>query len=285
MLPLETRIGMIYQVRMACKLENRQIYSARVRPVAVWAPIDFGQARLAAMGWLVSLADKTSAAQSEAVAARFRTASEKTPADVRALWDWFYLALLRYDNAAAFTAGRSLSRAVAADPLALWAYLYSLGGRHQSGQASRYVARQSIEAKDSTPPLERAELDHVLRCFTTLRARRPELAEGMILQNVAQELKRSKRVDEEERFYRDSIAGATQLAQIAGSIGLAAERGDADSLIQLADRLERLQSGRASQYYSTGTFYFSGTATSFSQAMGVCAAAQSVYRRSAASRP
>ena len=271
LLPLETRIGAILQIRMACKLENREVYSARMGPVAVWAPTDFGQARMAAMGWLVSLAEKTDAAKTEEVMARFRTASEKTPADVRALWDWFYLCLLRYDNAAAFNACKTLSRAAAADPLALWAYLYSLGSRQQSGQASRYVVSRNTDAKDTTPPLEKGELDHVLSCFASLRARRPELAQALIVQHVAQELKRAKRVDEAERFYRDTIAGATQLAQIAGSFGLAAERGDADALMQLADRLERLQSGRTAQYYNTGTFYFSGTGASFSQGMNLCA--------------
>jgi lipopolysaccharide biosynthesis regulator YciM len=270
MLPLETRMGAISQIRMACKLDNREMYSSRLGPQAVWSPTDFGQARMAALGWLVSLADKSGKEKGQEAVARIRKASEKTPANIRALWDWFYLCLLRYDNAAAFRAGQTLSRAAAADPLAAWAYLYAMGGRQQSGQAARVYVGRGVEAKDSTPPLEKAELDHALSCYASLRSRRPELAQALILRNVDLELKRAKRVEDEERFYRDSIAGATQLAQIAGSFGLAAERGDADALIQLADRLERLQSGRA-QYYSTGTFYFAGTALSFSQGMSVCA--------------
>ncbi len=111
----------------------------------------------------------------------------------------------------------------------------------------------------------------MLACFASLRARRPELAQAQILQNVSQELKRAKRADEEERFYRDTIAGATQLAQIAGAFGLAAERGDVDGLITLADRFDRLQSGPRSSITTTGTFYFAGPTPLLSQGMSVCA--------------
>ena len=269
MLPLEQRIGMSYQIRMACKLESREVYS-RSGPAAVWSPSDFGQARMAAMGWLVSLAQKISPAKGEEVVARFRKAGATTPANPRALWDWFYLCEVRFDYAAAFDAGKLLSRTAATDPLALWAYLYAVGGRG-AAQGQRVYVRQGMERKNNTPPLDKAELDHVLASFASLRARRPELAQAQILQHISRELKRAKRLDEEERFYRETLAAATQLAQIAGSFGLAAERGDTDGLIQLADRLERLQSGRASQYYSTGTFYFAGPGPSASQCMSVCA--------------
>ena len=45
--------------------------------------------------------------------------------------------------------------------------------------------------------------------------RRPELAQSDIIQNVSKELIRAKRLDEEERFYRESVAGATQVGQIS----------------------------------------------------------------------
>ena len=89
-----------------------------------------------------------------------------------------------------------------------------------------------------------------MECYRGLRARRPELAQAQILQYVDDELKRAKRVDDEEKFYRDAIAGATQLGQIAGAFNLAAARGDADALILLADRLDRLQTGRSTATFS-----------------------------------
>ena len=93
---------------------------------------DFGQARMASLAWLVALAEKKGKAQGEEVIARFRKAGEKTPAEPRAMWDWFYLSLLRYDNAGIVAAGKLLSQGAPNDPLALWAYLYSLGGRERT---------------------------------------------------------------------------------------------------------------------------------------------------------
>ncbi len=86
-----------------------------------------------------------------------------------------------------------------------------------------------MDQKDDTPPLDKNELDHVLQCYRSLQARRPDLAAGFLL-SIAEELKRAKSVDEAERFYREAIAGATQLAQIDGAFILAASRGDTECL-------------------------------------------------------
>ena len=62
--------------------------------------------------------------------------------------------------------------------------------------------------------------------------------------------------------------------QIAGVIGIAGEGGDVDSLITPADRLERLNTGRGQQYYSTGTFYFNGPWNAIEQGMAILAEAK-----------
>ena len=224
------------------------------------------------MGWLVSQALRESPSKGDEVIARFKKSAEKTPVVERAQWDWFYLCVLRLDNAGTFAAGRTLSRAASTNPLALWAYLQSLGGRQNPlGQRAYVTVSSGAQQKDNTPPLDKNELDHVLECYRGLKARRPDLAQGQIFQYVDDELKRAKRVDEEEKFYRDSVAGATQLGQIAGAFNLAAVRGDTDALILLADRADRLQSGRTSQTFSSGTFYFYGSARSIGQGMSVIA--------------
>ena len=265
--PVELRLAQVLQIRRATSLDSRQVISTRLMPM-VWAPTDFGQARMASLAWLVALADKKSKARGEEVIARFRKASEKSPADPRALWDWFYLSLLRDDNAAIVAAGKRLSQGAANDPLALWAYLYSLGGRERpAGQRIVAGLSSGSQAKDTTPPLPAAELDHALVCYRALRARRPELAQTQILQIVFTELRRAKRTDEEEKLYRESIAGATQIGQLAGVFGLAAEKGDVESLLLLCDRFERLQSARGQQYFYTGSFYFAGPAAALIQCM------------------
>ncbi|MGP0063330.1 MAG: DUF1583 domain-containing protein [Isosphaeraceae bacterium] len=268
--PLEDRIGQVYEMRMACQLESRSYY-LYTGQVSAWAPEDFGQARMAALGWIVSLAERNASAKGEEIVAAFRKAAEKTPADIHAIWDWFYLCEMRYDNAAAFAAARMLSRATPNDPLALWAYLYAVGGRQLGLGVRNYTyAGRDTGQKDNTPPLDKDELEHVLACYRGLRTRRPELAQAQILQNVADELRRAKRPDEEERFYRDAIAGSAQLAQIMGAFTLAARRGDVEGLTQLLDRYERLQAGRTMPYYYTGSYYFAGPGASLSQGMSVC---------------
>ena len=230
-------------IRMACNLESRMYYSLSMQNT-VLAPPDFGQARMATLGWLFSQAQKKGPAEGDGFVSKIKKAGQKTPPDVRALWDSFYLGLIRYDNATVYEAGKGLSEAAPNDPLALWAYLYSIGGR-QTGLGQQYYVNQGEEQKDTTPPLERDELEHVLASYHSLKVRRPELVQAQILQHVFKELKRAKRVEEEERLYRDAITSATQLAQIAGVFGLAAERGDVDGLVQLFDRFERLQTGRS----------------------------------------
>ena len=204
--------------------------------------------------------------------------------DVRALWDWYYLSLIRYDNTAVYEAGKGLAKVAPADPLALWAYLYAIGGR-QTGLGQQYYVYQGQDQRDTTPPLETDELENVLACYRSLKTRRPELVQAQILQHVFKELKRAKRVEQEEKLYREAIAGATQLAQIAGVFSLAAERGDVEGLLQLFDRFERLQTGRGTQYYNTGTFYFNGPGTALGTRHERSRRAKGIWRRPPDARP
>ena len=109
-IPLQDRISQILQIRIACKIENRVSIASRGL-ATIWAPQDFGQARMAALGWLLNQALKEGPAKSDELIARIRKASEKTPADARALWDWFYLCMMRNDNPGVYSAGKMLSSA------------------------------------------------------------------------------------------------------------------------------------------------------------------------------
>src|SRR5262249_37142727 len=93
--------------------------------------------------------------------------------------------------------------------------------------------------------------------YRELFARRPELAQGEIILNVSNELRLAKRVEDEERFYRETVKSASQLGQIAGAMDLAAGRGDVTSLIPLWERFDRLQTGRANAAYATVSYIFS----------------------------
>lgn len=269
-MPLEDRLGAALEIRSASGLTIGYYATWNNPGAGAWAPQDFGQARMAALGWLVSLAEKKGPSGSKDVIAAFRKTATRTPADAHALWDWFYLCEMRFDNAGAFAAARELVRAAPTDPLAHWAYLYTLGSR-QLGLGMRYYNYSGRNEVAHAPPLDSEELDRVLASYHALRTRRPELAQAQILQNVSDELKRAKRTADEEAFYRDALAGSQQFAQVAGAFTLAARRGDADGLCQLVDRYERLQSGRKTSYYYTGSYYFAGPGPSLSQGMGICA--------------
>jgi tetratricopeptide (TPR) repeat protein len=271
--PLEQRIGITFLIRRACNTVGT------TRTIA-WSPDDYGQARMAALGWLIGFEQKHNATAASAIAA-IESAAAKTPADVHALWDWFYLCQMRYDNAGLFAVARKLSRAAKTDPIALWAYLHVMGGRDvplgtefvfsQIPSLLRQLTNPTSE--DGARPLDKAELDHVMACYHSLRARRPDLAEALVLVNVSDELKGAKRLAEEERFFRDAIAGATRIGQVAGAFVLAARRGDAEGLIQLFERYDRVQTGRSQSRlaYSTQTFSFVGPGLAMSQGMSVLA--------------
>ncbi len=218
--PLEHRIATTYLVRYLTGLDPR---ASSYR----WSPEDFGHARMVALAALVSPSPTKASAAVADPAAEFERAAQKTPPDVQALWNWFYLNQVRLDNAGVFEAARKLSHAAPTDPSALWAYLYALGGRHVPiGREFRFThLTASLQQEEGVPALEKDELDHVLACYRAMRARRPELAEGLVLLNLSDELKRAQRLDEEARFYREAVAGSTTLGQIAGALLLAARPG------------------------------------------------------------
>jgi tetratricopeptide (TPR) repeat protein len=269
-LPLEDRLSNTYFIRVASRLELPDVPRS-------WSPDDFGQARMVALGWLVGRAQKESQTKADELEASLRTRAQKAGADLRALWDWFYVCQVKYDNAGVYTAAKALVRAAPADPVAQWAYLYSLGARHLL-PGREYAFRQlnpnigqNIGQEGSIPALDKAELDEMLACYQSMRARRPELAQSLVMMHVADELRRAGRVDDEQRFYREAIDGSTQIGQVAGAIVLATRRGDADALILLADRYERLQTGRTATVYNTGLFTFASPAGAISQGMSICA--------------
>ena len=123
----------------------------------------------------------------------------------------------------------------------------------------------------------------MLGCYRELRGRRPELAQGEIIVNVAKELRSAKRVADEERFYREILGDARLIGQIAGAMDVAAERGDVEALIELSARYDRLQTGRSTTAYMTGSYGFSPS-RAMGQGMNVCATRKDYARGSEARR-
>ena len=110
----------------------------------------------------------------------------------------------------------------------------------------------------------------MIASYRELRARRPELAQGEVILNVAEELRLAKRTDDLEKFYRETIESATQVGQIAGALDLAGTRGDVSALIQLSERYDRLQTGRSTPAYTTLSYTFN-PGLALCQGLNVCA--------------
>ncbi len=264
---MEERLGLASMVRMFSRLDG---LNSTISTRYTWAPADFGQARMAALAWLYKLAGQQGTSQAEQVVSFYRERAGKKPLDVQALRDWIYFCAVRLDYAGNLAASRDLARAEPTDPIALWTFLHALAGRH-TATGQRVLVTQGRSAEENVPPLDRADLDHVLSCYRGLVARRPELAQAEILQNIDDELRRAGRHEEEARFYRDAVAGATQIGRVAAVLNMAARRGDVDTLIELGERYERLQAGRSQPNFTTGSFTFIGPGLAMCQGMSYCA--------------
>ena len=273
--PLEDRVNAVQTIRMAAGLESRAMGQGRT--VSSWAPPDFGQARMAALGWLISLSQKESKAAGDKVVASLRPArpagkdAGKGAVDPRPYWDWYYVCAMRNENREAYDAARDLSRAAPGDPTAAWVFLTAMGGR-QFGSGPRYVTVPGRNGADATPPLPAEELDDALASYRNLRQRRPDLVQAQVIGNVAAELKRAKRDKDDDALYRESVDAAeqaSQVNQVASVLSLAGQRGDVDGLIRLFDKYERLQQGQTSGAFAANGFYFSGAAGAVGQAMAV----------------
>ena len=163
-----SRSAMVYQIRMACKLENRVICRrATGRPRSGRRPTS------ARRGWrpwagCVSLAQKQGPAQGDEVIAQLpqgrarRRRPTSAPSGTGSIC------------ACCATTTPARSTPASAEPRRRRPIRWPSGPISIRSAAARagwasgtYVGRGS-EQKDNTPPLEKDELDHVLACFASL---------------------------------------------------------------------------------------------------------------------
>ncbi len=246
---LQTRVQTIWNIRQATGLENRQIYNGMPQQSRVWTPTDFGQARIAALGWLIQFAQKNG--KLDTVVKEFAEATEKAPHDTRKLWDWYYLSLLRQENRDTYEAALALSRQAPNDPGALWVFLSSLPARAlKPGEYQQQASDEEDAAVvDKTPPLPAAELDHVRSSYQTLKARRPDWDSLQIVNAVSTELMRGQRKDQAERLYKETIAAQDNLDTLRNGIAMAASHNDVETTLSLLDRYVQRE---GNQVTSTG---------------------------------
>ena len=261
--PLQDRLSKVYNIRGACGIDGRYTTGS------AWSPDDLGQARMAAVGWLYSLATK--AGTQDALLAELRQGAEKATTDPRPHWNLYYLQLLRLEFADLFEAAKGLAKAAPTDPSAQFAFLNALPIRAHTAMSP--VLNSSTGATDTTPPLPDADLDRVMLAYRNLRGQKPDWVHAAILSSVAEELKRAKRTEQLDQFYRSAQEALVDADSAASVLRLAAERGDVENVIKLFDRYERLvnnkQNANPNIYVYYGGYYAlsSTPADSFGRAM------------------
>ncbi|HTU93977.1 MAG TPA: tetratricopeptide repeat protein, partial [Gemmataceae bacterium] len=260
--PLAVRTDNVWQVRAYTGLDPRyNLYvSMQLQQQRIWMPRDYGQARMAALAWLLGFAQKQERGGEAFLKAhrpqsRDRQGAESKPlpdgrgsAGSRVAWDWYYLQHLRMDWREVYKTARELVRS--SDPAASFAYLHALGAR--TTNAGYYFRPNRTNATDTTPALPKEEIDLVLASFQRLRKEKPQWLTSEVLTNVLTELKRGRRAKDEEQVYRDAAAsalGSGQLFLVQNVLTIAAERGDQETVLKCFERVERLQGGaRRTQY-------------------------------------
>ena len=122
--PLARRYGRVQAVRVASGINPRNYYYG-VGTLPLHAPADFGETRMAAIGWLFQNA--RSRGEADAFVKTMRESAARAGSDARPVWDLYYLQMLRDENKSLLTT--SLALAKGQDLAGLLAPLTVLGTR------------------------------------------------------------------------------------------------------------------------------------------------------------
>jgi tetratricopeptide (TPR) repeat protein len=233
--PILRRTGNLQRIRSAVGLDNRDYYYGGGQQ-AFYVPADYGEARMASLGFLLDQA--RSKGNSDAFAKQLRDAKDKAGADPRPLWDWFYLQTLRGEKKDLLQTAFTLSKGT--DPAGLLAYLTTVRSRTEQPNVRR--RRGMDNAKDTTPPLPADQLAHVIACFQKLKQTKPTWINGNVTDIILTELKRAKKADEELGVYTDLVKDANTVEKVEAAMNIAAGRNDLTVTLLLFNKLEKLQS-------------------------------------------
>ena len=136
--------------------------------------------------------------------------------------------------------------------------------RANSGQSVVISSNTTAVAARPRPPLPDPDLDLVLKSYQTLKALKPDWAHAAILTAVADELKRAKRTEALDQFYKAAVDSSNDADSAASILRVAAERGDVDTMISLLDRYDRLvgtKPGASSNIYVYYGGYYTYSST------------------------
>ncbi|HUR55406.1 MAG TPA: tetratricopeptide repeat protein, partial [Gemmataceae bacterium] len=232
--PLQRRTQNSHRIRYAVGMESRDYYGGQQQPA--YAPSDFGEARMACLGFLYEQA--RAKGESDAYAKKLREAKDKAGADPRPVWDWLYFQTLRNEYKDRLNTAFALSQGP--DPAGLLAYVNAVSSRTYN-QPSRSRRGGGDPSKDTTPPLPADQLAHVMTCFNKLKSQKPEWVTSDVTQTVMTELKRAKKEDDEAAIYKAILKDATTVDKVQNALQLASTLKDLDTAVVLFLKLDQLQ--------------------------------------------
>jgi tetratricopeptide (TPR) repeat protein len=231
--PLTRRTGNYYTVRQAVGMDpQNRVRGGGMQPVYV--PGDYGEARMACLGWLYEAA--RGKGTGDAYIKQLRTAKDKPGADQQPLWDWYYFNVLRNEGKQVFPAAQALAKSV--DPAGLLALVNAVGSRNNTMMVRGRRSRGGD--KDLTPPLPTDQLEQLLSAYRKLRQLKPDWAPSAV-STVMIELKRAGRENEEKSIYQEMLKEAIVISRVQSGLNVASERNDLETYFELFARLDKLQ--------------------------------------------
>ncbi len=210
-----------------------------------WTPQDFGDARMACLGWLNVLARNEGKEKEEAFLNERRAMGEKSE-NIRELMDCLYLAQLANSRNDIYLVLKKLSQRPEAEVWIKAMYLTYLTWR--AGPPVRVISNVAPGPDDDADPmpnlvpLENEELEHVLACLKAVDDAGTQMSStSTYLQLVTTELKRSGRKDQAATMLTEAIESSVEPSRIASLLPGFVQRNDFKNALKVIDRLAELK--------------------------------------------
>lgn len=230
-----------YEILAATGIVSREYYyGSSGGPQVSWGPSTFGDARMAAIGWLYRFA--LDGGKEREVAQRFEEPVEKEGASPRALWDAAYLETIKEQSES------SQQSRLQVKPLARkLAQTGTIAGHFRllSNLQYRTRAYRGGEQGPEPEPLSKEDMDLVLRAFSAWQEWSTRLPDsqyyvGNFTAVILEELKRSGRAEEEQRLYTELTTGKQTPATAQTTFAILTLRGNVAEVLEAFDKLARV---------------------------------------------
>ena len=260
---LQSRVGNVYQIRQAIGLDQNEHYYGGGYPgqqqQRTWTPNDYGEARLACLGWLMKFAQKGEKPD-ELYETRKKQAAESD--DPRVQTDWYYLISLRHESHEQYNFVKKAVRRPDATTEMKTMYLQLLSSR--GGPNQRYEINEETGNNEvKLEPLDNEELELVLTIHRELGESKDANQWGnMTIDMVAAELKRAGREAEAEKMFADRLAAAKEPQQVAMVLPGVIQRGEYETALKLLDRLAELKADNSNANPNNANFNYAQYVTS-----------------------